>query len=293
MIRNTNVFIPGGLRFRIMLPAVIFVLIFSLFFIILNNYYTSKLLDKRLEREAVRISKILYESRFVLSPVYLKRLGEVIEGKIAVFGSSDQIIAASFDKAETDDFLFFVDPKEVRNRHVQDNQDQIVIKINKGNRSFLLVSRELFFSDGNENILIAILTPLDDLEDAKSQAALRTILSGSFALVIAFITAGLILKKISSSVRDILNVTDKIASGDFSCKADLSDISELKTLASSINRMSDKLMEYEKKLVDSTQHMSIHKITAAMTHEIKNPLASMKMLAQIIQKRFEHDREGA
>jgi signal transduction histidine kinase len=196
-------------------------------------------------------------------------------------------------KAREDDFLFFVNPIEVRKRHANERLDQIVIKINKASRSFLLVSRKLFFSDATQSILIAILTPLDDLKAAKFQAALRTILSGTLALFIAFIAAGLVLKKIISSVKDILNVTDKIASGDFSCKAKLSDISELKTLASSINRMSDKLMEYEKKLIDSTRLMSANKITAAMAHEIKNPLSSMKMLAQIIQKRFEHDREGA
>ncbi|MDA3787110.1 MAG: ATP-binding protein [Desulfobacula sp.] len=283
----------SGLRFRIMLPAVVFILIFSFLFIILNNYYTSKLLDERLDREAVRISKILYESRFVLNPVYLKRLGQVIEGRIAVFDYSGKIVTASFDDAGADDFLFYVNPSDVRTRHANDSQEQIVMKVHKANRSFLLVTRKLFFSNTKESILIAILTPLDDLQTAKSQTVLRTILSGSLALLIAFIAAGFVLKKISASIRDILLVTDKIASGDFSCKAILSDITELKTLALSINQMSDKLMEYEKKLIDSTRLISANKITAAMAHEIKNPLSSMKMLAQIIQKRFEHDKEGS
>lgn len=284
---------PGGLRFRIMLPAIVFVLIFSAFFIILNNHYTSKLLDERLEREAVRISKILYESRFVLNPVYLKRLGEVIEGRIAVLDSAGKILSASFDTAGVDDFLFYVDPSDVRKRHANDNQEQIIIKVHKAGSSFLLVSRQLFFSNTRESILIAILTPLEDLQAAKAHTALRTILSGSLSLLIAFVAAGFILKKISAFVRDILVVTGKISSGDFGCMAPLSDINELKTLASSINQMSDKLMEYEKKIIDSTRLISANKITAAIAHEIKNPLSSIKMLAQIIQKRFEHDKEGA
>lgn len=283
----------NGLRFRIMLPAVVFILIFSLFFILLNNYYTSKLLDDRLEREAVRISRILYESRFVLNPIYLERLGNVIEGRVAVFDTAGKILAASFDTTGAKDFLFYVDPSEVKKRHENDTRDQIVIKIHKADRSFLLVTRKLFFSNTRQSILIAILTPLDDLQTAKLQTASRTILSGSLALLIAFIAAGVVLKKISASVRDILMVTDKIASGDFKSKAGHSDITELNTLASSINQMSDRLMAYEKQLVDSTRVLSASKITAAMAHEIKNPLSSMKMLAQIIQKRFEHDREGA
>ena len=287
-----RIWIPGGLRFRLMVPAIVFILIFSLFFIVLNNYYTSELLDNRLEREAIRISKILYESRFVLNPVYLKRLGEVIEGRIAIFDSSGKIIAASFDRAGTDGFLFYVNPLSVRTMHARGNEEQIVVKVKRKNRSFILVSRKLFFSDSRQSVLIAILTSLDDLQTAKSQTALRTILSGFLALLVAFIAAGLVLKKIGASVRDILNVTDKIASGDFNFKADCSDIRELNTLALSINQMSDRLMEYEKQLVDSTRFISSTKIAAAMAHEIKNPLSSIKMLAQMIQKRFKHDKEG-
>jgi signal transduction histidine kinase len=275
-----------------MLPAMVFILIFSILFIILNNYYTSRLLDSRLEREAVRISGILYEYRFALNPAYLKRLGKVIEGRIAVFDRSGNIIAASFEEKETYDFFLYVDPAEVRKRHSQNNQEQVIMKIDRENRSFLLVSRKLFFANTDESILIAILTPLDDLQSAKYQTALRTLISGSIAMFMAFVSAGFVLRKISATVDNVLNVTDRIASGDFTCRAELSNIRELNTLALSINQMSDKLSAYEKKLVDSTRLLSANKITAAMAHEIKNPLSSMKMLAQIIQKRFENDPEG-
>ena len=283
---------PGSLRIRLMLPAMVFILIFSILFIILNNYYTSRLLDSRLEREAVRISGILYEYRFTLNPAYLKRLGKVIEGRIAVFDRSGRIIAASFDETQTSDFLLYVNPAEIGKKHTEINQDQVIMKIDKENHSYLLVSRKLFFSDAAGSILLTILTPLDDLQSVKYQTALRTFLSGAFALLMAFVAAGFVLRKILATVNNVLNVTNRIASGDFTCKADLSDIREMNALALSINQMSDKLSAYEKKLVDSTRLLSANKITAAMAHEIKNPLSSMKMLAQMIQKRFEHDPEG-
>ncbi|MDY0220345.1 MAG: ATP-binding protein [Desulfobacterium sp.] len=288
---NTRRWLPQGLRSRMMLPAVVFILIFSLFFIVLNNYYTSKLLDERLEREAVRISRMLYESRFILNPAYLSRLGKVIEGRIAVFDHSGKILAASFDPL-SDDFLSFVDPMEVRADLAKDSLNQVVMRIDKKNRSFLLVSKKIFFFETDNSIMMAILTPLDDLDEAKSQAALRTVFSGIFALVTAFFFANAVLKKITSSVKNILHITGKIASGDFSHKAYPSEISELNTIAVSVNQMCDRLVDYEKKLVDSTQLLSANKIAAAMAHEIKNPLSSMKMLAQIIQKRFKHDKEG-
>lgn len=284
--------ITGGLRFRLMLPAVVFILIFSVLFIALNNYYTSRLLDTRLEREAVRISGLLYEYRFALNPTYLKRLGKVIEGRIAVFDGSGHIVSASFDEPETPDFLSYADPSEIRNRHAVSRQDTNVIELDRGKGAFILVSRRLGYEGSDPKLFIVILTPLHDLQSTKYQAAVRTLFSGGIALCMAFVAAGLVLKKISLTVHDLLNVTNQIASGDFRSRAGLSDISELNTLAVSINQMSERLSEYEKKLVDSTRLLSANKITAAMAHEIKNPLSSMKMLAQIIQKRFDHDPEG-
>lgn len=285
--------ILGSLRLRVMFPAIVFVLIFSLFFIILNNYYISKLLDQRLEREAIRISKIASESRFILNPTYLNRLGKVIEGKIVVFDTAQKIVAASFDNAKIDDFLKIVNPFELDNKTIERPHGQIVKKIEKADRSYLLVFQKLSFYNTRQNFFLAILTPLDDLESARSNAILQTILSGGIALLMAFIAAGFILKKVSKTFSDILQVTKKIASGDFSSTVKPSDINELNMLAASINQMSDKLKAYEKQVVDITRLKSIDKITAAMAHEIKNPLASMKMLAQLIHQRIKNDKEGS
>ena len=48
----------------------------------------------------------------------------------------------------------------------------------------------------------------------------------------------------------------------------------------------------KKKLVKTTHERSVAKITAAMAHEIKNPLAGIKMLIQILAKRLSDDAEG-
>lgn len=288
---DTNLF--NSLRFRIMLPAVIFTLIFSAFFLAINNYYTSRILDLRLEKEAIRISRITYESRFILNPSYLKRLGKIIEGKIAVFDSNSRIISATFVEAETNHFLSLVNPVAARNSHIENKAEQVVKKITASGTSFLLVTRILSFHDAKDSILLAILTPLSDLESIKSKILFRTLLSGFIALFIAFLTAGFILKKLTATFKKILTVTGKIASGDFAHKIKTVEIKELDALTLSINQMSEKLVAYEKKLIDTAHLKSADKITSAMAHEIKNPLSSMKLLAQMIEKQLKEKDEDA
>ncbi|MFH2091670.1 MAG: ATP-binding protein [Pseudomonadota bacterium] len=282
----------NGLEFRMMLPAVIFILIFSALFVLLNNHYTARLLDNRLEREAIRISNILYESRFALNSVYLKRLGKVIEGEIAVFDSTGKIIAASFDTDQPNNFSDLIDQEQLRNQHILKEAKQIIQTIKKNQHSFLIVSTKLFFYNTKNSIFIAILTAMDDLESTKSHIILRTLLSGGLALLIAFFFTRLILKKILTSVDHMIHATKQIASGDFQYKAPPSEIRELNVLATSVNQMSDQLVEFKTKLIDSTRIRSASAITTAMAHEIKNPLSSMKMLSQIIEKRLKNDQQG-
>lgn len=281
-----------SLKIRMMLPAVIFTLIFSVLFISLNNYYTSKLLDNRLEREAIRISNMIYESRFALNTVYLNRLGKVIEGKIAVFDPFGHIIAASFKAEQFKDFIEVIRRNKTLNRFKNEHQKQVVLKINNAEGLFLLVAKKIIFNDTQDQFFITILTSLDDLKSSKLQILLRTILSGTLALFIAFVFTGFILKKVISSVNDLIEATNQIASGDFQFKAKSSDIKELNVLAVSINQMSDRLLDYKNRLIDSTKKRSANAITTAMAHEIKNPLSSMKMLSQMIQKKMKNDQDS-
>jgi two-component system sensor histidine kinase HydH len=50
--------------------------------------------------------------------------------------------------------------------------------------------------------------------------------------------------------------------------------------------MSDKLAGFEKEVASSSRLAAAGKVTAAMSHEIRNPLSSIKMLAQLLRERL-------
>lgn len=277
-----GIFRPSGLYFRIMLPAVSFVLIFSFLFIGVSHYHTSLLLDRRLEREAVRISRLLSESRFILSHVYLKRLGEVIEGRIAVFNKENQIVASSFDPRETGGFLSLVHPGRIRGSLA--GPKTVVNKLVAGKNTYLLVSKSLSFPDLDPHMVLTILTSMDDLESMNRTTVSVTLMAGVLSFFVALGGSLWSIRSVRRDVREIMTVTRDIAAGDFNSKVRLpKNIREMEILAESVNKMSSRLRDYERQLVDSTRLASAAGITRAMAHEIKNPLSSMKMLAQILE----------
>ena len=113
---------------------------------------------------------------------------------------------------------------------------------------------------------------------------MQMIYSAAPALVAALIAAGIFIRKITSFFNRILAATQTIADGQFTTRVAPSAITALNMLGVSINKMAAKLMEYEKQIINAARLKSSSQITAAMAHEIKNPLSGMKMLAQVIEK---------
>lgn len=272
------------MRTRLLVPGLVFILVFAGLFFPLHNYYMARLLDSRIKTEAARVSDILFAYRFMLNSIYLKRLGKVIEGQIALIDHTGRIIGASFEKKEYRAFSHIAEPSAIRNAHQEAVSGQVIRKIKKNGHPFLLVTRYMTISDATPAVYIAILTPLDDLENAKRRIIMQMIYSAAPALAAAFIAAGGFIRKVTSFFNKILSATQKIADGQFTTRVAPSAITSLNMLAVSINKMAARLMEYEKKIIDAARLKSSSQITAAMAHEIKNPLSGMKMLAQVIEK---------
>lgn len=281
-----------SLKTCLLLPALVFICTFSLFFILLNSYQTSKFLEKRLEKEALRISNIAYEYRFVLNDSYLKMLGKVIEGDVAVLNQDGGIISASFDNDAGITFLDMLKRDGILERHGQQQNDQIAVTAGKDNNSCYIVSKRVRRQQNPGTSYIVSMTRLDDLEAAERMTLSRTALAALAALAAAISAAVLLAGRTGRHFENILNVTEKIASGRFDVRVGLSGIREFRILGDAVNRMSDKLLAYEKKLVKTTHERSVTKITAALAHEIKNPLSGIKMLIQILVKRLSADAEG-
>ena len=291
MDSHSRIFVLS-LKTCLLLPALVFICVFSLFFILLNSYQTSKVLNRRLEKEALRISNIVYEYRFVLNDSYLNMLGKVIEGEIAVLNQDGRIISASFDKDTGKAFQNVIKHNGIIERHGQQQNDQVAVTAGKDKTCCYVVSKRIQLKQVPGASYIVIRTRLDDLETAKRTTLKRTALAALAALAAAISVAVLLAGRTSRHFKNILNVTEKIASGRFDARAGSSGIHEFWILADAVNRMSDKLVAYEKKLVKTTHQRSFSRITAAMAHEIKNPLASIKMLIQILAKRLSDDPEG-
>jgi len=150
-------------------------------------------------------------------------------------------------------------------------------------------------------------------------------LSSIFTLFIAFSIAGILSiyigyrlhgRYIIKPIDDLADATRKLSMGDLSIRVSSNDKTEIGTLYHSFNAMSERLQDYEKKLIDFNRSLEqkvnertyelkhaydtlnktqekllrlekiavLGQISASVNHEIKTPLNSLYMNLQLLKK---------
>lgn len=129
----------------------------------------------------------------------------------------------------------------------------------------------------------------------------NSIIGVSILGMIASIIGGfLISSNVSSPLKQLAIIADSISKGDFKIKTKPSKIDEINTIGKSFDDMAknlQKLIKTEKELAEANVRIknerlaAIGEVSASMAHNIKNPLATVKSSAEILQKNSEHNDE--
>lgn len=112
-------------------------------------------------------------------------------------------------------------------------------------------------------------------------------------MIVSIIGGFLISSTVSSPLKYLALLADSISKGDFKKKIKINRIDEINTISKSFDAMTQnlqKLINTEKQLAEANVKIknerlaAIGEVSASMAHNIKNPLATIKSSAEILQK---------
>jgi len=111
-------------------------------------------------------------------------------------------------------------------------------------------------------------------------------------LYLSFLTIGifalffsqLIVRNISSSLRQIVELTQSISKGNYRPVDKKPSEDEMGLVVKAINTMAEELGRREKELIQSKRLSSIGVLVAGVAHELNNPLNNISMIAQTYQE---------
>ncbi len=129
--------------------------------------------------------------------------------------------------------------------------------------------------------------------DSALQGTKRTVWVSLFvALILGLIIASLVSHTIRRTTRSIQRVTEgavAIAGGKLDQRIEVTSSDETKLLAESFNRMSDRLKEQIAREAESKQFESFMRLSAMLTHDLKNAISGLSLLVGNMEKQFHRE----
>jgi len=168
--------------------------------------------------------------------------------------------------------------------------------------------------EGGEKGALLISQPLSALDDNiilnQRLIALWIIL---FLIVIAFFGFYILSRRVIKPVRELINITEKIAGGKFPENNDIGRVKEINQLYSALRVMYEEIEEGKKKLKDKINELeqkntelkqtqgeliaseklaSLGRLSAGVAHEIGNPLSAICGYVDVLKRSPSSDHPG-
>ncbi len=104
------------------------------------------------------------------------------------------------------------------------------------------------------------------------------------AVVVAVLVAMLTSYSITAPIKELVNATQAVASGDLTRRLEEKGRSEFGTLAESFNKMTGDLRENQQRLVQAEKMASLGRLAAGVAHEINNPIGVISGYAKLLAR---------
>ena len=150
---------------------------------------------------------------------------------------------------------------------------------------------KVFYLMLNPGRFYCLLRPMDKIAEAKR--TLTWYMLGIAVLVMALIAfiSYRIGKNLTNPIKVLVDSTARVATGDLDEQCEIKTHDEIGDLAAAFNQMTRDLKTSRDQLIQAERLATAGKMSASFAHEIRNPLSSMRMLAQMLMQKPEMSAE--
>ncbi|MCP4604927.1 MAG: HAMP domain-containing protein [Proteobacteria bacterium] len=128
---------------------------------------------------------------------------------------------------------------------------------------------------------------ITELAEEAEQDGTRATWILALLTLLALIAAGAVIvstNRLLVPLKTLQEAVAKVAKGDLHTRTDLSGNDEIGALATGFNRMTEALAERDQMLIRSERLATAGKMAAQVTHEIRNPLSSLGLNAELLEE---------
>ena len=241
-------------------------------------------LELRARNLADHVSDVLSQTGFALNASVIEKLKIIVGAEIVTYKRNGDVTVSTLSGPASAELLANIQSPQVTER-IFDQGEQLVIRdIQYQGTPYKIAYRPL---RSPPNTLVALVFPTGDIAAGTRRIAHTIGVITVLMVVIMLLLSQMIARSITSPVHRLVAFTKRMVAGDLTQKARVESGDEIGTLAVAFNDMVDRLRASEEELLRSEKLVLTGQLAARVAHDIRNPLSSIKMQAQLLRTKLQ------
>jgi signal transduction histidine kinase len=251
-----------------------------------SGYFGAMRQRQSQEESMQRVVSSLTKSPFPLNATLLKQVSGLSGADFAFLDTKNAVLARTLSLTPEDEQRLADLPggKEPGESQRGEMGAQPSLELSNGvylaQRTAIVVGR----GPAGESGSLVVLYSQERWSKAMWQAAYPALVAGAVAVAAVVVVATLLARRFVRPIRRLGDQTARIAQGDFTPVGVGKVDDELRDLAVSINRMTERLGRYEREVRRSEQLRTLGQLGAGMAHQLRNAATGGRMAIELHQR---------
>ncbi len=169
---------------------------------------------------------------------------------------------------------------DIRERIMESNSDLVSQNVIVSGRHY----KVLYYLQAYDR-LYCLMRPMDKIADAKRDVTLLMLGIAVVVILLVAVISHLIGRNLTNPIKELVQFTQKVADGNLNEQCAVKTHDEIGDLTLAFNQMTRNLRNSRNELLSAERLATAGKMAASFAHEIRNPLSSMQMLAQMLMRK--------
>ena len=232
--------------------------------------------DEQISLETQEWLKVIVATGYIRDA---KKVKEAYGAEVMVVSSDDTVNYTTL-KGDWASFVADLKLHEVRRRIKESSSDLVLQNVTVDRRHYKVI----YYRQAYDR-LYCLMRPMDKIADAKRQATLLMLGIAVVVIPLVALISHLIGRNLTDPIKNLVRFTRRVAGGNLSGQCEAKTYDEIGDLTVAFNQMTRDLRNSRNELIQAERLATAGKMAASFAHEIRNPLSSMRMLAQMLMRK--------
>ena len=261
---------------KIVLPFILLFTVVVLIVPVITIALFERKYDEQVSRETQEWLETIEDTGFIHEP---KKVKEAYGAEVTVVGNDNTV---NYTTLPGDWANFAEDMKlnEIRKRIKESKLELVSQNVMVNGKHYKVI----YYPQASDR-LYCLMRPIDRIADAKRHITLLMFGIAAVVILLVALISHLIGRNLTNPIKDLVQFTRKVAGGNLNEQCEVKTHDEIGDLTVAFNQMTRDLRNSRNELISAERLATAGKMAASFAHEIRNPLSSMQMLAQMLMRK--------